>query len=127
MRTGFLAKRSEIPVESVIEIEGGTARATKYDEIVIDIGAEDGAKQGDVLAVLAEGDRVKHPDTGEDLGFVIRIKGSAGSLVLAKGLDCFCTEKIRLPWVAPLGNVLQIAGCHYPCGLSQDFGHIQIR
>ncbi len=75
MRTGFLAKRSEIPVEKVIAIESGTARATTYDDIVIDIGAEDGAKPGEVLAVLTEGNRVKHPDTGEDMGYVMRIKG----------------------------------------------------
>ncbi|MFC1551805.1 LysM peptidoglycan-binding domain-containing protein [Candidatus Latescibacterota bacterium] len=75
MRTGFIAKRSEIPQEMVIGIEGGTSRATKYDEITIDIGVEDGAKRGDVLAVLTEGDRIKHPDTGKDMGFVVRIKG----------------------------------------------------
>jgi|GEM_PF-3286932 hypothetical protein len=93
MRTGFIAKRSEIPLEKVIGIEGGMARATKYDEITIDIGAEDGARNGDVLAVLTEEDRIKHPDTGKDLGFVVRIKGIIEILKAGDGQSrCRVTE-----------------------------------
>jgi len=75
MRTGFIAKRSEIPREKVIKIEEETLRATKYDVVVINVGKKQSAKEGDLLAVLTVGDRVKHPDTDEDLGYVVRIKG----------------------------------------------------
>jgi len=75
MRTGFIAKRSEIPREKVIKIDEETIRATRYDVVVINVGKKESAKEGDLLAVLTVGDRVKHPDTDEDLGFVVRIKG----------------------------------------------------
>lgn len=75
MRTGFIAKRSEMPREKVIKIEEETLRATRYDVVIINVGKKESAKEGDLLAVLTVGDRVKHPDTDEDLGFVVRIKG----------------------------------------------------
>ncbi|MFC1489779.1 LysM peptidoglycan-binding domain-containing protein [Candidatus Latescibacterota bacterium] len=93
MRTGFISKRSEIPLEKVILIESGTAIATKYDKIDINIGVKEGAKKGDLLAVMTEEERVKHPDTGEDMGFVIRIKGIIEILQVDDGLSkCLIVE-----------------------------------
>jgi len=50
----------------------------------------------------------------------------AGSLVLAKSLDCFCIEKSLLPSIAPLGHVVWIAGCHYSCDPIHDFGNSKL-
>ncbi|MFC1538050.1 LysM peptidoglycan-binding domain-containing protein [Candidatus Latescibacterota bacterium] len=85
MRTGFIAKRSEIPLEKVVGIESGSARATKYDTITIDIGKQESAQKGDILAAVTVGDRVKHPDSGEDIGFVVRIKGIIEILQVDEG------------------------------------------
>lgn len=75
MRTGFIAKRSDISRKRVVSIEGEQGGAIRYDTVVIDMGSQDGVKEGDLLAVIAVGDRVKHPNTGVDYGFVVRIKG----------------------------------------------------
>ncbi|HDY88797.1 MAG TPA: LysM peptidoglycan-binding domain-containing protein [bacterium] len=75
LRTGFIAKRSEMPREKIIEIEGESLNATQNDIVIATIGENKGTKTGDIFAVLTVGDRVKHPDTGKDLGFVVRIKG----------------------------------------------------
>jgi len=75
LRTGFIAKRSEMPREKIIEIEGESLNATQNDIVIADIGVYKGTKKGDVYTVLTIGDRVKHPDTGKDLGYVVRIKG----------------------------------------------------
>lgn len=75
LRTGFIAKRSELPVNRIIRIETETGFATLYDIVYVNIGKKDGAKAGDLYAALTTGDRVKHPDTGKELGLVVRIKG----------------------------------------------------
>ena len=75
MRTGFITKPSELPKTKIIEIEAGSFNATKFDFITIDRGTLLGIKEGDIFAVLAVGDRVEHPDTGKELGVVVRIKG----------------------------------------------------
>jgi len=75
MRTGFIVKRSEIPGTKVIGFENESLTATKYDVILVERDKRTDWKAGDTLAVLAVEDRVKHPDTGEDLGYVVRIKG----------------------------------------------------
>ncbi len=75
MRTGFIEKRSELSKNKVVSIEGDQVSAVKYDAVVVDMGTADGLKEGDILAVFAVGDRVKHPDTGFDYGYVVRIKG----------------------------------------------------
>ena len=75
LRTGFIAKRSEMPREKVVEIEGKSLNATRNDIVIADIGINKGTEKGDLFTVLTIGDRVKHPDTGKDLGFVVRIKG----------------------------------------------------
>jgi len=93
MRTGFISKRSEIPGEKIVKIDGDINIATRNDFVYVDIGRNEGVSEGDMLAVLAVGDRVKHPDTGKDLGFVVRIKGILE--VLSSGDDqmrCMVTE-----------------------------------
>ena len=75
LRTGFIAKRSEMPREKIIEIEGKSLNATRNDIVIADIGRNSGTKKGDIFTVLTMGDRVKHPDNGKDLGYVVRIKG----------------------------------------------------
>ncbi len=93
MRTGFISKRSEIPVEKIIKIDEGISVATRYDIIYADIGKNKSLKEGDILAVLTVGDRVKHPDTDNDLGFVVRIKGILEILSLSNDqMRCRVTE-----------------------------------
>lgn len=75
MRTGFIAKRSDISRNRILRVEGEQGGAIRYDTVVVNMGAKAGVRQGDLLAVIAIGDRVKHPDTGYDYGFVVRIKG----------------------------------------------------
>ena len=93
MRTGFISKRSGIPREKIIKIDGEISVATRNDFVYVEIGRNGNVKEGDILAVLTVGDRVKHPDTDEDLGFVVRIKGILE--VLSMGDDqmrCMVTE-----------------------------------
>ncbi len=75
MRTGFIRQRSDLPKPKVVGIEEEKNSATKFDVVIIDIGNRDGVKEGDIYAAIAVGDPVKHPDTGKNLGMVIRIKG----------------------------------------------------
>ena len=76
-RTGWIAKRSQFPVNKISGIEEGLTEATKYDTVIINSGSEDGVKAGDIYAVLGVGDQVKNPETGKDIGFVLCIKGIA--------------------------------------------------
>lgn len=75
MRTGFISKRAELPESKVIDVEGESKSATKYDIIMIKSAKGASFREGDTLAALTIEDRVKHPDTGEVLGHVVRVKG----------------------------------------------------
>ncbi len=75
LRTGFIEKRASLSKKKVVRIEGEQVSAVRYDAVVVDMGAADGLKEGDILAVFAIGDRVRHPDTRYDYGYVVRIKG----------------------------------------------------
>ncbi|MFC1693944.1 LysM peptidoglycan-binding domain-containing protein [Candidatus Latescibacterota bacterium] len=75
MRAGFITLRSELPKKKVIEIEDRIANATKYDIVTIDAGTKEGVRAGDLFAVLAVGEGVKHPDTGKNLGVVVSFIG----------------------------------------------------
>ena len=75
MRTGFIAKQSELSRTKIVKIENEKDTAIRYDTLVIDTGVQNKAREGDLFAVIAMGDRVKHPETGVDYGFVVRIKG----------------------------------------------------
>ncbi len=75
MRTGFIAKRSGLSKKKVTRVEGEQVSAVRYDAVEVNMGEADGLKKGDLLAVFAIGDRVKHPDTGFDYGYVVRVKG----------------------------------------------------
>ncbi|HUT64469.1 MAG TPA: LysM peptidoglycan-binding domain-containing protein, partial [Anaerolineae bacterium] len=75
IRTGFITQQSELPKNKVIVIEDNTLNATRFDIVTIDAGTRDGVKEGISFASLALGDRVKHPDTGKNLGVVVRVTG----------------------------------------------------
>jgi len=75
LRTGFIAKRSAFPKEKVISVEGEGVFATQNDIVIVDKGSNTGVKNGDMFTVYTVGDRVKHTDTGADLGYVARAKG----------------------------------------------------
>ncbi len=93
MRTGFITKRSELPGNKVIGIEDGSFNANKYDVVFINGLDSNNFRQGDILAVLAVGDRVEHPDTREDLGVVARYKGILKVLSTEKNRTrCSVTE-----------------------------------
>ena len=93
IRTGFISKRSGIPREKIIKIDGEISVATRNDFVYVDIRKNGDVKKGDILAVLTVGDRVKHPDTDEDLGFVVRIKGILEVLSIgADQMRCMVTE-----------------------------------
>jgi len=49
-------------------IEGRIAQILSEDHVVLNVGARDGVKLGMVFVVLAQGDEVKDPETGEVLG-----------------------------------------------------------
>ena len=112
MRTGFITKLSELPKTKIIEIEGGSFNATKFDYITIDRGTLLGIKEGDIFAVLAVGDLVEHPETGEKLGVVVRIKGiikivsvsetrSRGKI--SENFDPIAEDDLVMPYRLPRG------------------------
>lgn len=49
-------------------VEGKVAKILNDTHLVVNLGAMHGVKVGTVFAILAEGDEVKDPDTGEVLG-----------------------------------------------------------
>ena len=93
LRTGFITLRSELPKPKITHIGDEKTSATKFDEVVINLGKKDGVRKGDIYAAISVGDRVKHPETGKNLGVVVRIKGvlkvtSTGE----KQAQCLVTE-----------------------------------
>ncbi len=117
MRTGFIAKLSELPKTKIIEIEGGSFSATKFDYITIDRGTRLGIKEGDIFAVLAVGDRVEHPDTGKKLGVVVRIKGIMKIVSVSEtrsrgqineNFDPIAEDDLVMPYRLPRGPMFDI-------------------
>ncbi|MHB9029507.1 MAG: LysM peptidoglycan-binding domain-containing protein [Candidatus Latescibacterota bacterium] len=107
IRTGFIAKRSGISRNRILKVEGEQGGAIRYDMVVVNMGAKAGLKKGDLLAVIAIGDRVKHPDTGYDYGFVVRIKGvlrveSAGEdqsrCTVTETFDPLAVDDLAMPY-----------------------------
>lgn len=73
MRAGFIILRSDIPKSTVLAMENATA--TVYDTVTIALAEGDRPRPGARYAIGTVEHRVKHPDTGEDLGVVLRVKG----------------------------------------------------
>ncbi len=93
MRTGFIARRSDLPRSRITGFEGGTANATKFDVAIV--APADGAvfSTGDILSAMTLEDRVRHPDTGTDMGIVVRVKGLMEVISTAGGtVRCRITE-----------------------------------
>lgn len=93
MRTGFISRRSDLPRSVITGFEGGTANATKFDIAIV--APADGVtfSTGDILSAMTLEDRVRHPDTGADLGMVVRIKGLMEVISTAGGtIRCRITE-----------------------------------
>jgi len=86
VRTGFIARRSDFPKSEVVEIEGESLNASKYDFVAVRPGRGLSFKPGDRLSALAVEDRVRHPGTGEDYGHVIRVKGLLDVVSVGDGL-----------------------------------------
>ncbi len=86
LRTGYIARRSEFPASEVAEIEGGSLNASRFDHVTVRPERGLVFKPGDRLSAMTVEDRVRHPDTGEDLGYVIRIKGILDVVSVERGL-----------------------------------------
>jgi len=56
-------------------IAGKVAKVVSETTVVINVGAKDGVKDGMRFVIVAEGDEVKDPDTGESLGKWEVVKG----------------------------------------------------
>jgi hypothetical protein len=108
MRTGIIEKRSEFSKNKIVEIEGSDMSAVRYDTVVIDMGSGSGLKDGDLLAAYAVGDRVKHPDTGVDYGFVVRVKGVL-KVVQAGAKSSRCTVQTTFDPLAVGDGVMKYA------------------
>ncbi len=91
MRTGYIAQRANIPKTKVTGIVSGSS-ANKYDKVLIDNRSSDNFKDGEFLAIMSVGDRVKHPVTGNDLGHVLRVKAVAKVLSVGKDVECEIVE-----------------------------------
>ncbi|HRU07181.1 MAG TPA: hypothetical protein P5137_15550, partial [Candidatus Brocadiia bacterium] len=80
-------------------VEGKIARILSESHVVINIGAQQGVKEGMVFTILAQGDEVKDPDTGETLG---RWEVSKGKIVATNVQDrlstCEAYEAPRQDW-----------------------------
>ncbi len=114
MRAGFITKRSELPRNRILRIEGETESAIRYDTVVVSHDSRPGFEEGSLLAVIAPGDRVKHPVTGYDYGVVVRIKGilkvlSAGEsqvrCTVTETFDPLASDDLVMPW-SPGGGPL---------------------
>ncbi len=75
MRAGIIIRRSDIPKSTVLAVESGTVTATVYDTVTIALAEDDTPRPGARYAIGTVEHRVKHPDTGDDLGVVLRVKG----------------------------------------------------
>jgi hypothetical protein len=56
-------------------IAGKVAKIVNETTVVINVGAKDGVKDGMRFVIVAEGEEVKDPDTGESLGKWEVVKG----------------------------------------------------
>ena len=61
-------------------------RVSNDDELVINWGADDGVKRGDVFLVYGQGPLITDPDTGRDLGRLELVRGR-GEVVARPGVD----------------------------------------
>lgn len=56
-------------------IKGNVARIISQEEVVLNIGKNDGVKEGMEFVIYENSDRIIDPETGEDLGPLEIIKG----------------------------------------------------
>lgn len=56
-------------------IKGRIARILSESEVLLNVGRQEGVKEGLELIVYSEGEHVTDPETGEDLGPVETVKG----------------------------------------------------
>lgn len=79
--TGMVTDNPQQPVGYVIETnvdendEFGDEVAFPGDWLALDIGQDQGVEVGRVFKVMQVGEEIRHPETGDDMGNVIRVAG----------------------------------------------------
>jgi hypothetical protein len=63
---------------SVTMIIGKVVRILSDEEVVLNVGREDGVKENMEFVIFLESDHVYDPETGEDLGAIEIVKGRVG-------------------------------------------------
>jgi len=91
MKTGYIAKRADVPKTKVVALESGVT-ATRFDHLTIEARESDNFNVGEYLAIMDVEDEVKHPGSGDDLGHVLRVKAVAKVLSVATTVDCSIIE-----------------------------------
>jgi len=59
-------------------IIGKVARILSDEEVILNVGSEDGVKEKMEFVIFSESDHVYDPETGEDLGAIEVVKGRVG-------------------------------------------------
>jgi hypothetical protein len=91
-KSGYLMQEEEIEGGMIMESEpDDIKRLTTFHTIYINWGEEDGVENGNQFAIFRIGDRVTHPNTGDDLGVIVRI---LGKLEVQEVLEQSSTAKI---------------------------------
>lgn len=88
------------PVGYVIQVDG--------KDVVVDLGAEAGLKQGDVLEIVREGERLIHPVYGTEMPAVMKVIGELKVSDVHPAMAT-CRVKGKAPAVE-LANVVRLKG-----------------
>lgn len=75
-RTGFISEEELIGLGMIVDTPEEKLMLTEEDLVYINLGADSGIEVGDRFAIFRNSDEIEHPETGDDLGYMVQILGS---------------------------------------------------
>ncbi|MBW1766320.1 MAG: LysM peptidoglycan-binding domain-containing protein [Deltaproteobacteria bacterium] len=119
---GYLSLTKVKPWGRIISSDSSKMILSKGDTVFVDFGIREDIKQGDKFTISKSSPLLKHPLTGENLGYTISIHGKL--IIKGRAKPFYHAEIIESFMAVDIGDMVipyeQISSCVQPVSLNQE-------